>query len=280
MEEEERSRAFGFLAGGPARRRQRRRGGDSRLVITETNAICARRQNSERAGDCCRCHGSNLAWRGRHKAAEKGRLPDRRRSRPGRQRRRRRRQALEGAGLGNNKDSDNNSLTLILGVSARRHLGIGIMIVVMGGASRASICSVGRPSAVAAVVHEPDAAVAVDAGVDRGHGNLKMMGMTTAEFAPEAISLPPRSRLGRRGRRPMAAGEPPPIGGLGRAQALASWRAARPPPPPAAENGDGSGTRTGTLNEIPTPPSPNCQRNSSVASESPALCVIGRSKSH
>ena len=136
-----------------------------------------------------------------------------------------------GISSSNDKDSDDNSLTLILGVvGAVVFVGLAIMIVVMKRRKPTKPPSEAAPP-VAAVVHEPTAPPLAPIKAEA----LEMMAEETAEFAPEAASLPPGHITGAEAAA-MAAGEPPPQPSVGWGRRFASWRAvAEPPPPPEAE---------------------------------------------
>ena len=95
-----------------------------------------------------------------------------------------------GISSSNDKDSDDNSLTLILGVvGAVVVVGIAILIVVMKRRKPAKPPSEAAPP-VAAVVHEPTAQPQPELAPIKAMA-LEMMTEETAEFAPEAASLPP-----------------------------------------------------------------------------------------
>ena len=95
-----------------------------------------------------------------------------------------------GISSSNDKDSDDNSLTLILGVVfAVVVVGIAIMIVVMKRRKPTKPPSEDAPP-VAAVVHEPTAPPQPELAPIKAMA-LEMMTEETAEFAPEAASLPP-----------------------------------------------------------------------------------------
>ena len=152
----------------------------------------------------------------------------------------------DGSG-GDDKDSDDNSLALILGV-------VGAVVVVGIAIMRSWLASLRKPAKppstaappVAAVVHEPTSPPPPPLAPIKAMA-LEMMAEETAEFAPEAASLPSGHVSGAEAAM-MAEAEPPsqPSEGWGRRslQRLASWRAGEsaevlaveePPPPPAAE---------------------------------------------
>ena len=134
----------------------------------------------------------------------------------------------DGSG-GDDKDSDDNSLALILGV-------VGAVVVVGIAIMRSWLASLRKPAKppstaappVAAVVHEPTSPPPPPLAPIKAMA-LEMMAEETAEFAPEAASLPPGYVSGAE-----AAAMAQPSVGWGRR--FASWRAvAEPPPPPEAE---------------------------------------------
>ena len=145
----------------------------------------------------------------------------------------------------NDKDADDNSLALILGVVGAVVV-VGIAIVVMKRRKPTKPPSEAAPP-VAAVEHlVPTAPPQPDLAPIKAMA-LEMMTEETAEFAPEAASLPPGHVSGAEAAA-MAGGEPPPQPSVGwgarTLQRLASWRAGESaevvaveeaPPPPAAE---------------------------------------------
>ena len=131
---------------------------------------------------------------------------------------------------GDNNNSDDNSLAVILGVVAAVVVVVGIVVFAIAKRRK----SAKPPAAAATPAHEPTAPIKA----------LEMMAEETAEFAPEAASLPPGHVSGAEAAM-MAEGEPPPqpSEGWGRRslQRLALWRAGEsaevlaveePPPPP------------------------------------------------
>ena len=132
-----------------------------------------------------------------------------------------------GINSSNDKDSDDNSLTLILGVvGAVVFVGLAIMIVVMKRRKPTKPPSEAAPP-VAAVVHEPTSPPPPPLAPIKAMA-LEMMAEETAEFAPEAASLPPGYVSGAE-----AAAMAQPSEGWGRR--FASWRAVAEPPPPPPE---------------------------------------------
>ena len=114
---------------------------------------------------------------------------------------------------GDNNNSDDNSLAVILGVVAAVVVVVGIVVFAIAKRRK----SAKPPAAAATPAHEPTAPIKA----------LEMMAEETADFAPEAASLPPGHVSGAEAAM-MAEGEPPPQPG--------SWfSGAAPEPEPEFE---------------------------------------------